>query len=84
MTDDARPLRETLRGQDGSATPRRGSLVHASFDLRMAAADELHAQGWTLNNAMDHLEGSCDPAVCCGQWPASHRGVVIQGMEYPL
>lgn len=67
-------------------TPSRGSLHHASFDMRLEAATELHAQGWTMEAAMNHLEGSCDRAICCG-WPddlPTTGAVTIAGWEFPL
>jgi hypothetical protein len=37
------------------------ALTHAQ---RMAEAERMHAQGWTLEGAMAHLEGLCDHTVC--------------------
>lgn len=44
----------------------RGGLAAASFDERLTAATAMVSRGWTMDAALNHLEGSCDRAICCG------------------
>ena len=47
--------------------PARGSLRDASLADREAAIAPMLAEGWTIDAALNHVEGACDLLVCsCG------------------
>lgn len=41
-------------------------MYGAALDDRLEAIKPMISDGWTTTAALDHLEGSCDPMVCCG------------------
>jgi hypothetical protein len=49
-----------------SIVPPRGSCAGQDLATREAAIAPLLADGWTLDAALNHVEGSCDRAICCG------------------
>lgn len=55
MTEETVPARGSLSSVDG-----------VDFETRWAAVQRLQAQGWTQEGAMNHIEGMCDPMICCG------------------
>jgi hypothetical protein len=46
--------------------PRRELLLSSSRAWQLQAVDLLVAEGWTVNGAFAHVEGTCDRAICCG------------------
>jgi hypothetical protein len=44
--------------------PTRGALRNYSLDERMAAIQPMLDEGWTVEGALNHIEGSCDIMVC--------------------
>lgn len=46
--------------------PRREGVLASMRAWQLQAVDGLVAEGWTVDGAFAHVEGTCDRVICCG------------------